>query len=92
MIMTIIIFRWNFSAFLLDRFSGGHSLSTLCLHLFHQLGEGGDDYGDGGGDDDVDGDDGDDGDGDDHSLSSSSVISLSSTPPLSSQSLSSLLS
>jgi len=30
--------RWNFSAFLLDRFSGGHSLSTLCLHLFHQLG------------------------------------------------------
>jgi len=30
--------RWNFSAFLLDRFSGGHSLSTLCLHLFHKLG------------------------------------------------------
>ena len=31
--------RWHFSAFLLDRFSGGRSLSTLCLHLFHRSGQ-----------------------------------------------------
>jgi len=29
---------WNFSAFLLDRCSGGRSLSTLCLHIFHTSG------------------------------------------------------
>jgi len=29
---------WDFSAFLLDRFSGGNSLSTLCLHLFQRFG------------------------------------------------------
>jgi len=32
------IHHWEFNAFLLDRFSGGHSLSTLCIHLFHSLG------------------------------------------------------
>ena len=30
--------HWEFNAFHLDRFSGGHSLSTLCVHLFHSLG------------------------------------------------------
>ena len=29
------IHQWHFNAFLLDRFSGGHSLSSLCLHIFH---------------------------------------------------------
>ena len=31
--------QWDFNAFLLDRFSGGHSLSTLCLHIFHSTGK-----------------------------------------------------
>jgi len=30
--------HWDFNAFQLDRFSSGHSLSTLCVHLFHSLG------------------------------------------------------
>ena len=30
--------HWDFSAFLLDRYTGGSSLSTLCLHLFHTSG------------------------------------------------------
>ena len=33
------IHHWEFNAFLLDRFSNGHSLSTLCMHLFHMNGE-----------------------------------------------------
>ena len=40
--MRIILNRchqWDFNAFLLDRFSGGHSLSTLCLHIFHSTGK-----------------------------------------------------
>ena len=32
------IHQWHFNAFLLDRFSGGHSLSSLCLHIFHSSG------------------------------------------------------
>jgi len=39
--MKIILNRchqWDFNAFLLDRFSGGRSLSTLCLHIFHSTG------------------------------------------------------
>ena len=32
------IHHWHFNAFLLDRFSGGHSLSSLCLHIFHSSG------------------------------------------------------
>jgi hypothetical protein len=32
------IHHWEFNAFHLDRFSSGHSLSTLCVHLFHSLG------------------------------------------------------
>lgn len=32
------IHHWEFNAFQLDRFSSGHSLSTLCVHLFHSLG------------------------------------------------------
>ena len=66
--------------------------SPVIMVIREVLAGDGDD-GDWDGDDDGgNGDDGDYGDGDDHSLSSSSVISLSSTPPLSSQSLSSLLS
>jgi len=30
--------HWEFNAFQLDRFSSGHSLSTLCVHLFHSTG------------------------------------------------------
>ena len=40
--MKIILHKshqWDFNAFLLDRFSGGHSLSTLCLHIFHSTGK-----------------------------------------------------
>jgi hypothetical protein len=33
------IHHWEFNAFQLDRFSSGHSLSTLCVHLFHSLGK-----------------------------------------------------
>ena len=33
------IHLWEFNAFHLDRFSSGHSLSTLCVHLFHSLGK-----------------------------------------------------
>lgn len=39
--MRVILNRshhWDFNAFLLDRFSGGHSLSNLCLHIFHTSG------------------------------------------------------
>ena len=40
--MRLILNRshhWDFNAFLLDRFSGGHSLSNLCLHIFHTTGK-----------------------------------------------------
>ena len=40
--MRVILNRshhWDFNAFLLDRFSGGHSLSNLCLHIFHTTGK-----------------------------------------------------
>ena len=40
--MKIVLDRshhWDFNAFLLDRFSGGHSLSSLCLHIFHSTGK-----------------------------------------------------
>jgi len=30
--------HWEFNAFQLDRFSSGHSLSTLCVHLFQSTG------------------------------------------------------